>query len=311
MHSPCQTPEWIRLVFEMEGGDLELVESFLNAQGAQSIAFKDAADQPLLEPGPGQTPLWEQVRVEAVFDPDSDPSALKAGLLDVLPQLDADTVAVERLQNQAWERAWMDRFQPMRFGDRLWIYPRHIQPPDDHCVHVRLDPGLAFGTGTHPTTSLCLQWLDRHGDGLNGKTVFDYGCGSGVLAIAAARLGADTVYATDIDPQALTATRANADLNGVQQRVRVIEPAALDALPPVDIVLANILSKVLIDRAGELSARVRTGGHLVMSGILEEQACEVRAAYAGAFEMAAPREEEEWVLLEGMKTTDREPGIRN
>lgn len=300
--NPSDTPEWVRLVFELEGADVELVESFLNAQGALSITFKDAADQPLLEPAPGETPVWDRVRVEALFDADSDPTALRAGLLDVLPELDPeDGVTVERFKDQAWERAWMDRFQPMRFGRRLWIYPRHIAPPADDGVHIRLDPGLAFGTGTHPTTALCLQWLDAHAGELPGRTVIDYGCGSGVLAVAAARLGADTVYVTDIDVQALTATRANAELNGVAERIRPVASDHLDALPQADIVLANILSKVLIDLSGELSRRVKPGGRLIMSGILEEQAAEVRAAYSNGFEMAEPWEEEEWVLLEGLK----------
>lgn len=286
---------WRRLEFTVAGADLAHCEPALAELGALSTTFRDAADQPLLEPAPGETPLWDEVRVEALFDAGDDLAAVVDTLQRALPLRDG-TVDIHDVREQAWERAWMERFAPMRFGRRLWIYPSHITPPDDGRVAVILDPGLAFGTGTHPTTALCLRWLDAHPPA--GKTVLDYGCGSGVLAIAAARLGAPRVYATDIDPQALTATQNNATANAAAGQLETGDPGQA---PPADLVLANILSGVLIELAGIVSERLRAGGRLVLSGILHDQADAVRAAYAPYVEFTGVEREEDWVLLEGLR----------
>jgi ribosomal protein L11 methyltransferase len=195
----------------------------------------------------------------------------------------------------------MDHFHPMRFGQRLWVCPTGQTPPDPTAVNIRLDPGLAFGTGTHPTTALCLEWLDRAD--LSGKTVLDYGCGSGILAIAAAKLGARRVWAVDIDPQALLASDANADENGVEDRIELAYPAELPAALAVDILLANILAGVLVQLVAEFGLRVKPGGWLVLSGILAQHADVVQAAFGRNFRFGPRQQREEWVLLEGTRRT--------
>jgi ribosomal protein L11 methyltransferase len=212
---------------------------------------------------------------------------------------DIDGFAWDKVENRQWERAWLDDFKPMRFGNRLRICPSHLQPPDDHSVNVILDPGLAFGTGTHPTTALCLEWLD--GQPLENKNLIDYGCGSGILAVAALKLGAPLAIATDRDPQALTATRWNAEQNKVENRLRLHAPESMPLDSQADIVLANILSNILIELKPVLTALVKQGGQLVLSGILVDQADGVISAYRDSFDFAEPVLKEDWVLLEGIR----------
>ncbi|MGB5453648.1 MAG: 50S ribosomal protein L11 methyltransferase, partial [Sedimenticolaceae bacterium] len=206
------------------------------------------------------------------------------------------SLALERLEDQDWERAWMERFQPMRFGRRLWIRPSGREVAQADAVIVDLDPGLAFGTGTHPTTALCLGWLDGHD--LQGKTVIDFGCGSGVLAIAALKLGARQVIAVDHDPQAVLATRENAARNEVADRIEVVHSDEFSA-SEADIVVANILANILIDLAPHIRSLVKPGGHLVMSGILEAQSGAVMLAYAEQLDIQPADIKAEWVLLHG------------
>jgi ribosomal protein L11 methyltransferase len=203
------------------------------------------------------------------------------------------------LEERDWVRAWMDNFHPMRFGRRLWICPTHCDPPEPAAVNIRLDPGLAFGTGTHPTTALCLDWLD--GADLAGKSVLDYGCGSGILAIAAAKLGAKRVWAVDIDPQALLASDDNASENEVEDRIELFHPAELPTSLRVDVLLANILAGVLVRLAPEFGQRVKPGGRLALSGILEQHADVVQAVFSRDFAFDPPRRREDWVLLEGTR----------
>lgn len=277
----------------------EEVSDRLFELGALSVSFEDEGDQPLFEPGPGEAPIWRDTRVIGLFEEDVDVDEVRAALAASFAENALSGWRVQEIQDQAWERAWLEHFQPMRFGKRLWIIPTGFEPPaqeDAVCVH--LDPGLAFGTGTHPTTALCLQWLD--GQDLQGKTVIDYGCGSGILAVAALLLGAVSVVATDIDPQALTATADNAEKNGVRDRLSGCMPPQMPAVR-ADILLANILANPLIELAGRLAGHVKPGGRIALSGILREQAGKVRDAYEPFFIMDDPEFLEDWTRLTGVR----------
>ncbi len=290
---------WTQLIIDLGGVDPEPLSDRLMEWGAVSVSLEDAGDQPLLEPAPGETPMWGDVRLKALFALDVDMEEVRARI-----GLEWDAALLQRtraeaLEDRDWVRAWMDTFHPMRFGERLWVCPSHHAPPDPHAVNLLLDPGLAFGTGTHPTTALCLEWLDAQPP--TGARVLDFGCGSGILAIAAARLGAAEVHATDIDPQALEATRDNAERNGVAEQLQICLPQALPSVQ-FDLVLANILANPLIDLAEDLAARVVPGGRIVLSGILREQADAVNAAYAALFRMDAPVIKGDWVRLAGARS---------
>lgn len=290
---------WIQL--SLEAGDIEpeSLSAFFERHGALSVTFVDAADQPLFEPPPGATPLWSATRVTALFDAAADAAALKRQLAGQFGAEVAGRLIEEALADQDWERAWLDQFQPMRFGRRLWVCPAGQAPPvEGETVIIDLDPGLAFGTGTHPTTALCLEWLDGHPP--TARSVLDYGCGSGILAIAALKLGADSLWAVDIDPQALWSTRENAARNGVDARLHTCLPGELPERE-FDLVLANILANPLIELAPQLAARVARGGELVLSGVLREQADAVREAYRPWLVMHEPVERDGWVRLSGVR----------
>jgi ribosomal protein L11 methyltransferase len=261
-----------------------------------SVTLSDAADAPILEPAPGATPLWPTVRLAALFAGDRRPdeiiAALAKSLAAPLPPHRFEPVA-----DRAWEREWLKDFHPMRFGSRLWICPHGRPPPDAEATVVWLDPGLAFGTGTHPTTALCLEWLDSAA--LHALDVIDYGCGSGILAIAAAKLGAGSVTTVDLDPQALLATRDNAERNGVSDRIVTRTPD--EALDPADLLLANILSEPLIALAPRFARLVRPGGRIVLAGILISQAETVTGAYRPWFDIAPFATRDSWVCLHGVK----------
>lgn len=290
---------WLQLTLDAGDLDPEALSAFFESAGALSVTLEDAADQPLFEPDPGATPLWSSTRVVALFPAGLDQAALRRRLAGTFGAPAGRRLSVDTLKDRDWERAWLDAFHPMRFGQRLWVCPAGQRPekPDD-AVIVDLDPGLAFGTGTHPTTALCLQWLDAHPP--LGRRVLDYGCGSGILGIAALKLGAARVWATDIDAQALEATRENARRNGVEAGLSIGLPSALPE-QPVDGVLANILANPLIELAPRLAQYLGPGGDLVLSGILAEQAGEVAAAYRPWFEFGPPRVEAGWVCLHGVR----------
>jgi ribosomal protein L11 methyltransferase len=266
---------WLQAHVHTDSAHAAQAEAALAAAGAVSVTLLDAADEPVLEPAPGETPLWAQIRVTGLFDGTADADALRATLDAALDG--GGALRIEPLQDQVWERAWLEHFRPMRFGRRLWVIPggqtAELAAGD---VAVELDPGLAFGTGTHATTALCLDWLDSLD--LAGRRVIDVGCGSGILAIAALKLGAAGAVAIDHDPQALLATRENAARNGVADRLAVL---GSDAPPPApaDVVVANILAGTLIELAPQIEAMVRPGGLLALSGILAEQVDDVAAAY--------------------------------
>ncbi len=294
----------LQLTFTVGPADPAPFEEALLACGAVSITLEDAADNPVLEPAPGTTPLWPNVRIKALFEAAADPDVLTFLLEQQLPGR-LPSLAFATLADRIWEREWLKDFRPMRFGKRLWICPGGQRPDDawstDRCL-VELDPGLAFGTGTHPTTALCLEWLD--GADVRDKTVIDYGCGSGVLAIAALKLGAASAIAVDIDAQAITATVDNAQRNHVAQHIRA---TTVDAMPaaPADILLANILAEPLEALAASLSALVVPGGQLVLSGLLAEQAQRVAVRYLPWFDMAPMAISDGWARLNGVRRTDR------
>lgn len=289
---------WLQVRLAITPDQAAELEDQLLELGAVSVTFMDAEDQPIFEPDLGTTPLWSHTHLLALFEDGTDGDAVLAHLR-LLRGGELPEHQVERIEDQDWERSWMDNFQPMRFGQRLWIVPSWHEAPEPDAVNLLLDPGLAFGTGTHPTTALCLEWLD--GQDLAGCTVLDFGCGSGILAIAALLLGAPQAVGTDIDPQALEASRDNADRNGIDPaRFPVYLPADLPP-QPADVVVANILAGPLVQLAPTITALVKNGGRLALSGILAEQAEEVRAAYAGAFELAPTAEKDGWVRISGVR----------
>lgn len=288
---------WLQLHIPTTAEHAEAVEDAMLGLGANAVSLVDGADQPLFEPPPGATPLWQQTIVSALFPAEADAQAIITALARQLNPPPAD-YRFEQLADQAWERAWMDEFHPMQFGERLWIVPSWAEAPAPQAVNLKLDPGLAFGTGTHETTALCLAWLDSAD--LAGKTVLDFGCGSGVLAIAALLLGAQRAVAVDIDPQALLAARDNAALNGVADRLECHLP---DDMPngDHDVVLANILAGPLVALAPQLTGYCRPGGRIVLSGILEEQAQSVMTAYQNDVTLAPLTVRGDWTRVDGIR----------
>lgn len=296
---------WLELKTELPREQVDAAEELLLGLGALSITNLDARDQPILEPGPGETPLWDAVVVVGLFaGGEIDADDLRAAFANAWAAgYDANPPGfrVEHLADREWERVWLEHFRPMRFGERLWVVPSWTAPPvtkEAGAVNLRLDPGLAFGTGTHQTTALCLRWLDSLP--LQNKSVLDFGCGSGILGIAAGLLGARTVTGVDNDPQAILATRENAQRNGV----------AVDALLPMqfaahnaqfDVIVANILAGPLVQLAPQIAARLAPGGAIALSGILRDQADEVAAAYTGWIDWAPAAIDGDWVRLAGIR----------
>ena len=274
---------WAEIRLSITRDHLAAAEAALEEYGALAVTLMDDADHPVLEPAPGTAPLWPVVGVRGLFPLDVGRADLLRALLELPGVVRPQAVAWREVADQAWERAWMDRFAPMQFGQNLWIVPSGMPaPPHDQAVILRLDPGLAFGTGTHPTTALCLQWMDQHD--FADQQVLDYGCGSGVLGLAAALKGAARVVCVDNDPQALEATAANAERNHCSDRIECRTPRQHLLAPSArgfEVVLANILAGPLIELAPCLADNLAPGGQIVLSGILAEQAAAVAAAYAG------------------------------
>ncbi|MGZ8188268.1 MAG: 50S ribosomal protein L11 methyltransferase [Methylosarcina sp.] len=266
--------------------------------GAVSVTYMDAEDEPVYEPGIGETVIWSNTEVIALFEMDADPELVASlARLKYRPELLRDW-RHERIEDQQWERAWMEYYHPMKFVGKLWVCPTGQEQTEPGTVCLTLDPGLAFGTGTHPTTALCLQWLASHD--LAGKTVIDYGCGSGILAVASILLGARAAYAVDIDPQALTATENNAIKNNVRDKIHCFLPEQLPALQ-ADLILANILAKPLCDLSERICALLAPQGRLILTGILQEQTQSVIEAYQKAIRFSVPVQQEDWILLSGTK----------
>ena len=291
---------WLQLKVNSSRNQAEQIEGKLLEAGAVSVTFEDNADEPILEPALGETPLWHETRITGLFDAASDTKAISATLNKALADINHRW---ELLEDKDWEREWMKHYHPIQCGKTLWICPSWIEPPEPESINLLLDPGLAFGTGTHPTTFLCLQWLDQiQSEGkLQGKTVTDYGCGSGILAIASLLLGAETTTCVDIDPQALTATADNAQRNGLSPD---LTPVYLPEKAPnvtTDIVIANILAGPLVSLAPQLNSLTKSGGLLCLSGIIESQATEVMESYQPWFDFDAPSCHEGWVRLTATK----------
>ena len=283
---------WFQLKIEhCPSDEVEELSEELEELGALSVMLTDKNDNPVLEPEPGTTPLWPEVIMHALYAQAEEAQHAKHFLHNTRPALKC---CIEVLADKDWERAWMDDFKPQRFGDRLWICPTWLTPPEPEAVNLMLDPGLAFGTGTHPTTSLCLTWLEQAD--LNAKTVIDYGCGSGILSLAAIKLGAAQLFAVDIDEQALQATRNNAQTNHINEpQLMVSNPEQLHK--PADLIMANILLAPLMKLKDRFHQLLNPNSLLVVSGILTEQEPILTEAYQSAFELITSKRFDGWSLL--------------
>jgi ribosomal protein L11 methyltransferase len=294
--------DWRQFVMDLEKLNPDRIEEVFARHGALSITFTDAGDKPVLEPALGEAPLWQDSRITGLFSPDADLSQLQDDLKRSLGIDELPSHQIEEIENRIWEREWLKDFGPMRFGERLWICPGDSSVDDEDALIVRLDPGLAFSTGTHATTALCLDWLDSLS--LAKSTMLDYGCGSGVLAIAALKLGCRSASAIDIDPQAVTATRANAHHNGVDSQLTVTDTVD-DIDGQFDVVIANILAAPLIALAESIASHVKAGCLLALSGILSEQVEEVLGVYQPWIEFDEPVYREQggqtWARLTGRR----------
>ena len=286
---------WIQLKIDTNKTLAEPISDALSEMGALAVTLEDRADQPIFEPELGTTPLWEEVCVVGLFEAETDLHPIVSALEQPFGEL---KWSADPLEDRDWVREWMDGFEPIRFGKQLWIVPSWHQPPDSEGIHLQLDPGLAFGTGTHPTTALCLEWLDSHPP--VWLEVIDYGCGSGILGVAALKMGAKHCIGVDTDPQALEASLSNAENNGVAQQIELYLPGQGE-LAKADLMLANILANPLITLAERLAELTKPGGTIVLSGILAEQAQQVSDAYSTFFEMAPAVQKEDWIRLEGVR----------
>jgi ribosomal protein L11 methyltransferase len=284
---------WWQISLQCQAADLEQVETLMLDMGALSISLADAGDEPIYEPLPGDQPVWSESIVTGTFDAALDPEDLQQKLGAALPAAIRASLRHDRLQEQDWELAYRAHFEPMQFGDRLWVVPSWCEPPETAAAVITLDPGMAFGTGSHATTSLCLDWLAEQS--LEDSDVIDFGCGSGILAIAACKLGARRVRAVDIDTQALGATGANARVNEIDaHRIEIGTPEAMDTRP-ADILLANILAEPLIALAPRIAELVRPGGRIMLSGILKTQLEALQSVYRSRFKLDPARCRGEWL----------------
>lgn len=293
---------WLQINVVTSPDIAEFYEDLLLEAGCAAVTFEDAKDQPIFEPELGTTPLWGSTVITGLFAAEHDLESTIAFLNEQKLSIEGgDKVEfkAEILEDKDWEREWMTHYHPMQFGQNFWVCPSWIEVPDTNAVNLMLDPGLAFGTGTHPTTALCLEWLAS--ESLNDRSVIDYGCGSGILGIAAILLGASSVSGVDIDPQALTATQDNLVRNGLdKKRLPVFFPESFES-EPVDLVIANILAGPLKELAPTLADLVKSEGQLILSGLLIDQADELISTYSEWFDMEPPSTKEEWVRLTGRK----------
>ncbi len=291
---------WIQIKLNATNENAESIGDMLMEEtGALSVTFLDAQDTPVFEPLPGETRLWGDTDILALYDAETDSNLVIEQIKASNMLAESFAYKVEQLEDKDWEREWMENFHPMKFGERLWICPSWREVPEPDAINVMLDPGLAFGTGTHPTTSLCLEWLESLD--LSGKTVIDFGCGSGILAIAAIKLGAEKVIGIDIDPQALLASKDNAQRNGVADQLEVYLPQDQPEGLVADVVVANILAGPLRELSGIIKSLVKPNGELAMSGVLDTQAEDVANYYRDELQIDPIVEQNEWCRISGRK----------
>lgn len=290
---------WIQLTVHSSAHQADAVADLLEKFGALAVTFSDSADQPIFEPALGTTPLWQQTTITGLFTLDADLRVVLKSIRQLYPD-GLPPYSQHTLEDQDWERTCLDQFHAMRYGQRLWVVPSWQVAPDPTATNILLDPGLAFGTGTHPTTALCLEWLESYPLGAQ-MTLLDFGCGSGILAIAAVKLGVARASAVDIDPQALTASKQNADNNACLDKITLYYPNQLPA-GVFNIVMANILAEPLLQLAEDLAAKVCAGGAIVLSGILKNQAQQVYDRYSLWFELDPIARKDDWVRISGTKS---------
>ncbi len=296
--------KWLQIHITVDQAQVDFTETLLSNLGAVSVTLDDAENQDLLEPLPGETPLWNKVIVTGIYaqedDQEIDVNALETFIRTQMPDVELRS---EFLEDQVWERSWMDYYEPIQIGEKYWIVPEWLEPPEADAVNIKLDPGLAFGTGNHASTFLCLQWLGTVD--LKDKIVIDYGCGSGILGVAALLLGAKKVYATDIDPQAVLATKQNAELNGVLDNLYVGLPEEFNATfkdQKADALVANILAGPLMSLAEEFSTLVKSEADFALAGVIEEQVADVSKVYSEFFDVLnVEQREENWCRISGKR----------
>ena len=290
---------WWQFSLNCQASELEQVENLMLGLGALSISLSDAGDEPIYEPLPGDSPVWQESILAATFDGNNDHETLYQQLTSELPEHLASSVKLTTLQDQDWDQAYKQHFQPLQCAPDLWIVPGWLEPPDPDATIIQLDPGLAFGTGSHPTTALCLAWLGVSKNQLGN--VIDYGCGSGILAIAAIKLGAQKVTAVDIDTQALTACKSNMRVNGINsEQIQVVLPEGMKA-STADLLIANILAGPLVNLAPRFANLVRPGGQILLSGILDTQLKDILLAYQPFFKLDPANTREEWICISGTR----------
>ena len=296
--------KWLQIHITVEKAQVDYTETLLSSLGAVSVTLDDAENQDLLEPLPGETPLWNKVIVTGIYaqedDEEIDVAALETFIKAQLPEA---PLRSEFIEDQEWERTWMDAYEPIQIGEKYWIVPEWMEAPEADAVNIKLDPGLAFGTGNHASTFLCLQWLGKVD--LKDKIVIDYGCGSGILGVAALLLGAKKVYATDIDPQAVLATQQNAELNGVLENLYVGLPEEFNqelAGQKADVFVANILAGPLMALAAEFSTLIKSEGEFALAGVIEEQVSDVSSVYSEFFDILdVEKRDETWCRISGKR----------
>jgi ribosomal protein L11 methyltransferase len=290
---------WHELRFVVPAARADTVAAVLEQLGAQAVTYRSADEQALFDTLSGEAKLWEQTELSALFTSEETLRSALSPLAQAFSPAALPPHQIQALEDQDWATAWMTHFVPLRISDRLWICPSWHTPPDPKAVNIILDPGMAFGTGAHPTTALCLQWLGQS-TRLPGARVIDYGCGSGILALAAAKLGAREVWAVDIDAQALRVTRDNADNNDVEHQIRTFLPEQIPA-EPAELLIANILARPLVELASTFWGRLSTGGQIALSGILTCQENDCLAAYQPWFKIEALEQSGEWSLISGCR----------
>ncbi|MDV2468765.1 50S ribosomal protein L11 methyltransferase [Acinetobacter chinensis] len=296
--------KWLQIHITVDQAQVDFTETLLSSLGAVSVTLDDAENQDLLEPLPGETPLWNKVIVTGIYAQEDDETIDVASLETFIrTQLPTEPMRSEFLEDQEWERTWMDAYEPIQIAEKYWIVPEWMEAPEADAVNIKLDPGLAFGTGNHASTFLCLQWLGK--TDVKDKVVIDYGCGSGILGVAALLLGAKKVYATDIDPQAVLATKQNAELNGVLENLYVGLPEEFNAEfkgKQADILVANILAGPLMSLAEEFSTLIKSEGEFALAGVIEEQVTDVTGVYSEFFDIVEiEKRDENWCRISGKR----------